>query len=559
MSPALALDGVHTLELRDYQEQAIDAVLTAEARGVRRQVVVLPTGAGKTPMFVSLAARKNVRTLILAHRDELISQAADKVRMWWPDADLGIVKAARNEVWAQDVVVASIQSLSPRRLVQLGQFGLVVGDEFHHANSTSWGKVLDHFGCGPTVRRSDGPLLLGVTATPNRADGKGLDKVADEIVFERDLLWAIRSGYLCDIRAKEVKMENLRLGDVKIRQGDYAEGDLGAAMTAANAPWWIVRAWKEHASDRKTLVFSPTVANAEDVAAEFLANGIKAAAVSGSTPIDDRRRILRDFSTGRIQVLSNCQLAVEGYDEPSIDCVVWARPTKSLGFYKQGIGRGTRLYPGKQDLLILDVVGDSSKMDLCTAASLAGLDRKAMVRRTLSEAVEDKEAAEARQAAQRATTPLLRPDADVLTRDVDLFAKRSRIAWASIHHGRAFAASAGDGQVVIAMQPDETWSVSVVKRGGETSTVLTGVPMQLAQGVAEDQVRKSGQPRAYSDKNAGWRSKPPSEKQIAAAAKWRIVVPRDENGFPLWTGGELGDALTARIAQANLAKARKTG
>lgn len=548
MSPALNLDGQHTLSLRPYQEEALAAVEAAAARGIRRQCGVAGVGAGKTVMFVALAARMNVRTLIIAHRDELIQQAAQKVRMWWPDADLGIVKAERRDFGAQDVIVASVQSLSPARLAKMGSFGLVVVDEFHHVRAPSYGRVLDTLRAG----KPDGPLLLGVTATPNRSDGKGLDAYADEIVFNFDLLWLIRNGYLVDVRAKEVKMANLRLEDVTVRQGDYADGELGAAMTAAHAPWWIVKAWKAEAAGLKTLAFLPTVETAKATAAEFMAQGVRAVSVDGSMHIDERRRVMRDFSTGRYQVLTNCQVATEGYDEPSIECVIMGRPTKSVSLYTQMIGRGTRLFPGKETLLVLDVIGDAAKVDLCTAASLAGVERKALKRRTLSEAVEDQEAADAAEKEQRPAVRLPRPNADVVTRDVDLFkqhgAKPGRVKWGKTRSG-GFATSVDKMSVV--MEPSgEQWRVSTVSDRGEVKVLMDAVPLSLATSIAEDHVRKNA-PRALVDRLAPWRKKPPTDKQLAFAQRLGIGVP------PGTSGGEVGALIDARLAEIRLRKAAK--
>lgn len=549
VTPALDFGTGTKLALRSYQADTLHKTQEAIAAGQRRLLWVWATGLGKTCGFVALAERLGMRTLIIAHRDELIQQAAAKVRLWWPDADLGIVKAERRDYGAQDVIVASVQSLSPARLALMRNFGLVVVDEVQHIRAPSYGRVISTLRAG----EADGPLLLGVTATPTRGDGLGLDAYFDGVVAEYGLLWGIRSGYLVDVRAIEVKMANLHLENVKIRQGDYAEGELGAAMTAANAPWWIVKAWKTHSPGRKTLVFMPTVANAEAVAAEFMAAGIRAASVSGAMNIDERRRVLRAFSEGRIQVLSNCMVATEGYDEPSIETVILGRPTKSIGLLTQMTGRGTRLFPGKSELLVLDVRGASEDLTLCSVASLAGVSRKAMKGRTLTEAVDAKEAEDAAAAAKldvRALTAVLRPDADLVSREVELFkqvAKQGRVAWGRMRRG--FAASAGEQSVILEGDGD-SWSVLLVDSEGQRKVLMSGVPLALAQGIAEDHVRANA-PAQFSDRRAGWRRKPPSEKMLAAAAKWRIAVD------PAWSAGEVSEAIQARIAAARLAKARR--
>lgn len=546
----LLLDGQHKLTLRDYQVEAIAAVGAAEARGIRRQLIVLPTGSGKTCVFTALAAKRNERTLFLAHRDELIQQAVDKVRLWWPGADIGIVKAERNEVWAQDAVVASVQSLSPKRLAGLGHFGLVVVDECHHGTAASYRRILDALGCGPDeqARTPNAPLLLGVTATPDRADGRGLNDIFDEIVYAKDLLWGIRAGYLCDIRAKEVHLAALDLAKVTVRQGDYAEGELGRALTAANAPRHIYRAWKEHASGRLTLVFMPLVENAVEVAAEFSANGIRSAWVSGAEPIEDRRRKLRDFAEGRIQVLANCQVATEGYDNPAISCVVMGRPTKSRSLYVQMIGRGTRPYPGKEDLLVLDVSGASEGKDLCTVPSLFGMTKRQMGSRGAAEAVGVNEAARETEIARQAKVP----EVALVSRDIELFKqvqKQGRVSWSKLRGG-SFAVGAGKSSVVLERRGEDAYSVSVLSFDQPPVVLMENVPLALAQGVAEDHIRRNVS-AALTDKNARWRRSAPSKKQVEALGKWRIAVP--ENA----TAGDASDLLDAALASARLSRSRK--
>lgn len=330
-------------------------------------------------MFCALAERRGGRTLILAHRDELVSQAEAKVREVWPEAYVGVVKAERNEVRA-DVVVASVQTLArPNRLAQLmapwsgvtllgvaDPFDLVVVDEAHHTAADSYRAILTHLraGVGPTCagcshsyayHRPDdtpalarcascpctgmaemlpaGPLLLGVTATPDRGDGKGLDDLFTEVVFSYDLLWGIRAGYLADLRGRRVQVANLDMTKVKTRHGDYDQGQAGRAMEAAGVQHHVVAAWQAEAADRRTLVFTPTVEVARLVAEEFRHHGVAADYVHGGTPLAERRAMLARFQAGELQVLANCAVLTEGFDAPRTDCVVVARPTKSRALY----------------------------------------------------------------------------------------------------------------------------------------------------------------------------------------------------------------------------------
>lgn len=595
------------LQLRPYQLDALARIGAAEERGVRSQLGVAATGLGKTVMFCALAEQRGTRTLILAHRDELIEQAAAKVLEVWPGADVGVVKAERNEVRAQ-VVVASVQTLSrPKRLAELrapwetstllgkaDPFGLVVVDEAHHAAADSYRAIIDalragqpescicghvaddHFseevhswgeaepistltGCrGCACSRLSaplpaGPLLLGVTATPDRGDGRGLDDLFAEITFAYDLLWGIRSGYLCDLRGVRVALERLDLSSVKMSRGDYQAGDAGRALEDAGAPEMIVAAWLEHALGRRTLVFTPTVALAVEVADEFTRAGVKAGWVSGETPMIERRRILAAYSAGEIDVLANCAVLTEGYDEPRTDCIIVARPTKSRALYTQMVGRGTRRHPDKGDCLVLDVVGASAEHSLVTIPSLFGIEKPERVwteGESLIGAVDLQERE-------------LVAAGRLLAEEVELFARlRTSIAWVHTHAGsqpRRYVCGLGSERPTVELiqlnaGDEESYQARIlpwVPKGGkpESPRVLCAdVSLELAQGMAEDFARKHGV-EALVNPEAGWRKRPPSPKQLAAAGKWRLPNVAEHQ-----TAGELSDALTAHIERKKAAK-----
>lgn len=554
------------LELRDYQADALDRVVAAERRGVRRQLGVAATGLGKTVMFCALAQRRGGRALFLAHRDELISQAAAKVREVWPGVDVGIVKGSTDEVHSH-VVVASVQTLARQarldRLTRpfgpdaglLGRsdpFELVVIDEAHHAAADSYGRILEALDAGS----ADGPLLFGVTATPDRGDGRGLDDLFDEIVFSYDILWGIRSGYLADLRGLAVRIEQFDLAGVKVSRGDYAAGDAGRALEAAGGPAAIVNAWRQHASDRRTIVFCATVANAEHVAAEFVAAGVPAGFVSGETPLDRRRDTLRRFSSGEIQVLANCAVLTEGYDEPRVDCIVVARPTRSRALYTQMVGRGTRRHPDKTDCLVVDVVGATDEHSLVTVPSLFGLDgrhrnRMGNASGALSEVVGEHE--QELLAAGRITAA----EADLFRR-----VRAEGIAWVQVHRNgdplrryqRSLGGRAATTVVLVQKTPEpDSWLAGIQLPDGSKRVLIAGTTLELAQGVGEDYVRRhtpGGLALVASD--AAWRSRPPSPKALAAAKRWRLPVERG------WTAGQLSDALDAHIARCKAKRPAKT-
>lgn len=537
--------------LRPYQVDALDKTDEAEGRGIRRQLGVAATGLGKTIMFCSLAERRGGRALILAHRDELVSQAVAKVQEVWPGVDVGVVKADRNQCCAH-VVVASVQTLSrQRRLDQMltaimdpdgcAPFDLVVVDEAHHTAADTYRRILAALHVG----EEGGPLLLGVTATPDRGDGKGLDDLFDEIVWSYDLLWGIRSGYLSDVRGKRVTVEELDLTNVKVTRGDFDAGAAGRAMEDANSPDVIVDAWLEHARDRRTLCFTPTVALAEAVADAFRHAGVKAEFVSGETPLEDRRAILRAYARGDVEVLANCAVLTEGYDEPRTDCIIVARPTKSRALYTQMVGRGTRRHPDKTDLLVLDIVGATEMHSLVTVPSLFGLGDgfdKRMENEGAAGLVEEWQQLQIRVGAIRAE-------------DVEMFAavRGAGIAWAAVHEPgdlRRYVKSLGrddDGvilpTVVLAQRDEELWTAGLSMSDG-TKVALMGarlVSLEVAQGIAEDYIRATLKTTHLIDPDAPWRKRRPTERQLWAAKRWKMRVD------PAWSAGELSDALDAHI------------
>lgn len=340
--------------LRDYQDDAITSVANAVERdGKRRVIVVLPTGAGKTLVFGELArgwlADGMGRVLVLAHRDELLTQAIAKLSLMVPRHLIGLVKANSNQVDAP-IVVASVQTLDrPHRLAQIGQFGLIIIDESHHAAADSYHRILTELG----AFEPSGPVVVGVTATPKRADGVALDSVFQDIVYRKTYTDMMAAGYLVPVVSKAFDLIPHAAKVGRGVDGDFAEGALGKLMLGANAPDKIVEAWRDHGERRKTLVFTPTVSVAKAVAAAFQDANVPAAWVSGAQALTDRRQALADLAAGRVQVVANCAALSEGFDEPSVSCVIIGRPTMNESLYIQMVGRGTRLHPesGKRDCI----------------------------------------------------------------------------------------------------------------------------------------------------------------------------------------------------------------
>ena len=354
-------------ELRPYQQQARDRIHAEWDAGHTRTLLVLPTGTGKTIVFASVAAdqvRAGNRVLILAHRGELLEQAADKLQR-----STGLVSAVEKaestclDSWFR-VVVGSVQTLQrTARLERFPQdyFGTIIIDEAHHAITDGYRRILDYF---------SGAKVLGVTATPDRGDMRNLGEVFDSLAFEYKLTDAIKEGYLCKIMAQTIPLQ-LDITSVTMSGGDYAVGDLGTALDPYLEQ--IAAEMARRCKSRKTVVFLPLIRTSQKFRDLLGAHGFRAAEVNGQS--DDRRQVLADFDAGKYNVLCNSMLLTEGWDCPSVDCVVVLRPTKVRSLYSQMVGRGTRLSPGKTDLLLLDFLWMTDKHELCRPADLVCEDR----------------------------------------------------------------------------------------------------------------------------------------------------------------------------------------
>lgn len=335
--------GHFRVNLRPYQAEAVEAV-EAGWRDVGKQFIVIPTGGGKTIIFSHLAARRQPeRTLILAHREELIEQAAAKLH-----AATGIIaeieKADRHASRHAPVVVASVQTLTPKRLEKRwpkDHFGLVIADEAHHAISPSWQRVLNHF--------DEHADILGVTATPDRGDKRELGTYFERLAHQVGLVDLIRQGYLAPIATRSIPLR-IDLSGVKQTAGDLDAAQTGAALEPFLPQ--IASAIREHASGRRTLVFLPLIETSKKFRDACVAAGLRAEHVDGYS--EERADILRRFAAWKFQVLCNAMLLTEGFDDPGIECVVVLRATKSRPLYAQMIGRGTRVDDLKDDLLLLD-------------------------------------------------------------------------------------------------------------------------------------------------------------------------------------------------------------
>lgn len=350
------------MTLRPYQQEALDAIFHKWEEGQRKLLLSLPTGCGKTIVFAKVIehlVRKGKRVLVLAHRAELLTQAADKLQK---STGLGCAVEKAEDTcigsWFR-VVVGSVQTLSrEKRLNQFDEhyFDAIIIDEAHHCLSDSYQTVLNHF---PDA------LVLGVTATPDRGDMRNLGEYFEALAYEYSITRAIREGYLCPIKAQTIPLR-LDISGVAQQSGDFAAGQLGSALE----PYLegIAQEMERICKGRRTVVFLPLVKTSQKMRDILNAHGLRTAEVNGNS--DDRAQVLDAFARGEYDVLCNSMLLTEGWDCPSVDCIVVLRATKVRSLYCQMVGRGTRLADGKTELLLLDFLWHTDRHELCRPACL---------------------------------------------------------------------------------------------------------------------------------------------------------------------------------------------
>jgi ATP-dependent helicase IRC3 len=420
---------------RVYQLQCLEAIAQAQTMGQNRLLVKMPTGTGKTVMFAALLKKlakwlstfheRERKMLVIAHREELLDQAAEKIANQNPELIVSIEQGDRHAHALSDVVVASIQTLSAmkfRRLKSLLQqhtFRLVIVDEAHHAAADTYRTALALLQFLPMSDASDvenleapkyeevaelekalhaweaiapkDRLLVGVTATPNRSDAIGLGCVFQSIVYSYDLRRAVNDKWLVPIVPWVVESDTC-LDDVKIQRGDFNQKQLADIVNTDTRNHLAVAAWQEYAEHIPTLAFTVDVAHAHQLAETFVEQGVRAVALSGKTDPVVRRQMLQDFRDGKIEVITNCMVLTEGTDLPMAGCILHAKPTKSATLYEQMTGRGLRINPGKTQCIVIDLVDVARRHSLQTAPVLYGLPPGLQAQgKTLDEAADELE------------------------------------------------------------------------------------------------------------------------------------------------------------------------
>lgn len=523
------------MQLRPYQNEALSAILESPSNA---QLVVLPTGTGKTVLFAALAEKRapSGRVLILVHRDELVRQTINKLR----DIDLiaGVVKADELDGYRTQFTVASVQTLSrARHMAEYKTYGparTLIIDEAHHSPARTYRDIIEQ--CkAPTG------LLVGFTATPDRESqasylrrkkhelghsfSVGMGAIYDTLTYYRSLTDMIGEGWLCDLVPATIQTD-IDLTSVSTSAGDWSAGELGATMTRKHAQTDITTAWELSAIRRPTLCFTPTVEMSRLVESEFTKRGHKVEHIDGTTPFEARQNIYSRLRDGTTQIVTNCMVLTEGFDEPTISCVIVARPTKSRSLFAQMVGRGTRLAPGKTDCLVLSVVDHN--LDLSPVTLQSFLDDLGW---TDGEKLSDRKTVVAKEKALAATeeTEL---HAEAL-RFVQAFQKRNgaKLSWKKL--GASWRLNLGKKGWVVVTPGLYDRKYDVLLNGANQ---LEDIDLSAAVVWAEQFAAENGT-KTLNDPNAKWRKLIPTPEQITLAEKFKIDTINK-------TRGELADAIT---------------
>ncbi len=371
--------GLIKIKLRPYQQEARSSIQKEWQEGKKRTLLVLPTGCGKTIVFSKVIedrVRMGERVLVLAHRGELLDQASDKLEKS-TGLKTAVEKAEKTSLGSFfRVVVGSIQSMQrEKRLSQFppNYFDTIIIDEAHHCISDGYQRVLSHF---------EDSNVLGVTATPDRGDMRNLGTYFESLAYEYTLPAAIKEGFLTPIKALTIPLK-LDLTAVKQQAGDFSSRDLGTALDPYL--YQIADEMVKHCANRKTVVFLPLVKTSKKFRDILNERGFRAGEVNGDSK--DRVEVLEDFENDKYNVLCNSMLLTEGWDCPSVDCIVVLRPTKVRSLYSQMVGRGTRLHEGKEELLLLDFLWHTERHELCHPAHLIATSDE--VAKKMTENIED--------------------------------------------------------------------------------------------------------------------------------------------------------------------------
>ena len=538
-------------ELRGYQQECLALSLKHYRTGLNRQLAVMATGLGKTACAASLRQHHGFgkRIMFLVHMETLAVQAANAMQKWNPDLRVGVEMAGSyvdmDGLYPPHFIVASVPTLGRKGSDRIKRFDpfdfdCIIQDEAHIGISDSFKRVYDHFGL--LTPNPDGILFLGITATPNRSDGKGLRELFDVIIFDMGIQKGIADGWLCDLVGFRVNGK-AHLDKVHTRAGDLAQDELSDEVNTPERNAIIVKEWYKVAFGKRTLAFTVDVQHALDLAEAFRAHGEPAEAVWGEDP--QRHDKIYRHKSGKYSVLCNCNVLSIGYDDPRIECIISAAPTKSELRYVQQIGRGTRIADGKESCTVIDVVDNSSKHSLTTISTLLGLPKDLDLKGEKYSVAKQKLERIAREFPTANVQDIKSLDQlKSIAENISLFqpnyppeiSRLSELQWRKTTDG--YMLVSGFDLLTVTKDLREEWHIRGNVKGKQIDMASQNLPG--AMNVADSLIPSDMMP--LLKRNLRWHGDRPTEKQLGLARILHLAVP------PGATKGQVSAAIDQKRA-----------
>lgn len=524
------------IQLRPYQTEALQSIQLHLDKGVNKQLVVLPTGSGKTVIFSNIpqTIKDSLPMLVLAHRGELLNQAKEKILWSNPHLDVQIEKA-ENTAELCDVVVASVPTLGRTDSERIKKypknyFKTIIVDEAHHAAAETYRRILDYF---------QPKFLLGVTATPQRSDSVRLTDVFDEITYYKTIQDLIKEGYLCRLIGYRIQTDT-DISEVETSHGDYTASQLEETINTPLRNAIVVKAYLEFAPQQKAVVFASGVQHAADLATSFAQKQISVRVVIGSTPDEERAQTLADFTSGKVRVIVNVGVLTEGFDEPSIGAIILARPTRSTLLYTQIVGRGTRIFEGKEHCVIIDIADTTKGKKPLGLPTLLGMPPEFDLKGNDLIDVAEKYKELEDYCPGEAVRVLSLDDITLAYKRIDLFMPPppneivktySRFVWAEVGDSDFHLGINQNESIRIHIDPLGRWTTTLKQRSKNISVdTILGHPEDIREAfVRTDRWITSN--RSYNlnllDNTAAWRSDSPTDKQAKMLKRMGVPITSD--------------------------------